>query len=65
MPALEHRVARLEEDIARLLDYRAEQALKNSQLLGVDCEHPPILALERSPSRMFNGKIWPFTFTRE
>jgi hypothetical protein len=64
MPALENRVARLEEGIDRLLDHRAEQALKNSQLPGVDFEHPPILAPERSPSRMFSGKIWPSALTR-
>jgi hypothetical protein len=56
--------ARLEEGIDRLLDHRAEQALSNSQLPGMDFEHPPILAPERSPSRLFSGKIWPSALTR-
>ena len=58
MPALETRVARLEEDIDRLLDHRAEQAIKNSQLPGVDFEHPLILAPERSPTSISCGKNW-------
>ena len=64
MPALENRVARLEEGIDRLLDHRAEQALKNSQLPGMDFDHPPIQAPERSPTRLFSGKIWPSALTR-
>jgi hypothetical protein len=40
MPALENRVARLEEDIDRSLEHSTEQALKDSKLLG-----EPILAL--------------------
>jgi hypothetical protein len=64
MPALENRVARLEEDIDRYLDHRADQALKNSQLPGMDFEHPPIQAPPRSPTRLFSGKIWPSALTR-
>ena len=64
MPALENRVARLEEGIDRLLDHRGEQALKNAQLPGMDFDHPPILAPERSPTRLFSGEIWPSALTR-
>ena len=53
----ENRFARPEEGIGRLLDHRAEQAIKNSQLPGVDFERLPILALE-------SGKIWPSALTR-
>jgi len=41
-PALENRVARL---------------TKNSHLPGMDFDHPPILAPERSPSRLFNARF--------
>ena len=66
MPALENRGARLEEGIDRLLDPdRAEQALKNSQLPGMDFEYPPSLAPERSLSRLFSGDIRPAVLTRD
>ena len=64
MPDLENRVTRLEEGIDRLLDHCAEQAPKNSKLPGVDFDHPPIAAPERSPTRLFSGKIWQSALTR-
>ena len=64
MAALENRVARLEEGIDRLLDHRAEQALKSSPLPGMDFDYPPILAPEKSVTRLFSGKSWPSVLTR-
>ena len=64
MPALENRVARLEEGIDRLLDHRAEQSIENSLLPSLKGKDRPIKAPETSPSRMFSGKIWPSALTR-
>lgn len=64
MPAIEARLAKLEDDLDHYLDLRAAQALKNSQLPGLDFDQPSIEIKPLGPSRLFGGRIWPTALAR-
>lgn len=64
MPAIETRMARLENQIDQYLDVRAAQALKNSQLPGLDFDQPSIEFKPMGPCRMYGGHIWPTALAR-
>lgn len=63
MPAIESRLAKLEDQLDHYLDIRSAQALKNSQLPGV--EFAPAMEFKPlGPCRMFGGRIWPTALAR-
>jgi hypothetical protein len=64
MPAIENRLAKLEDQLDRYLDRRASQSLKNSLLPGLDTHNPPIEFAPLGPCRMFGGRIWPTALAR-
>lgn len=64
MPAIENRLARLEETMDKYLDQRAEQAIRNSQLPGIVFDPPSIQIKPHAPSRLFGGRIWPTALAR-
>lgn len=63
MPAIETRLAKLEDQLDHYLDVRSTQALKNSQLPGVIFA-PAMEFKPLGPCRMFGGRIWPTALAR-
>jgi hypothetical protein len=64
MPAIETRLAKLEDQLDQYLDTRATQALKNSQLPGLSFDTPSIQFKPMGPCRVFGGRIWPTALAR-
>jgi len=64
MPAIEARLARLEDSLDHYLDVRAAQALKNSVLPGLEYDQPSVETKPMAPCRMFGGRIWPTALAR-
>lgn len=64
MPAIETRLAKLEDQLDHYLDVRAAQSLKNSQLPGLNFDNPSIQFKPTGPCRVFGGRIWPTALAR-
>jgi hypothetical protein len=64
MPAIENRLAKLEDQLDRYLDGRAAQALRNSLLPGLETQSQPMEYAPLGPCRMFGGRIWPTALAR-
>jgi hypothetical protein len=64
MPAIEARLAKLEDSLDHYLDVRAAQALKNSVLPGLEYDQPSVETKPIGPCRMFGGRIWPTALAR-
>lgn len=64
MPAIENRLAKLEDQLDHYLDIRAAQSLKNSLLPGLENTSSPIEFAPLGPCRMFGGRIWPTALAR-
>ena len=64
MPALENRLAKLEDQLDHYLDVRAAQSLRNSLLPGLDAQSTPIEFAPLGRCRMFGGRIWPTALAR-
>ncbi|KAG8833387.1 hypothetical protein FRC18_003689 [Serendipita sp. 400] len=64
MPAIETRLAKLEDQMDQYLDLRASHALRKSQLPGLDFAAPLMEFGPRAPCRMFGGRIWPTALAR-
>lgn len=64
MPAIENRLAKLEDQLDRYLDGRAAQSLRNSLLPGLESQSQPMEYTPFGPCRMFGGRIWPTALAR-
>lgn len=64
MPAIENRLAKLEDQLDRYLDGRAAQSLRNSLLPGLETQSQPMEFTPLGPCRMFGGRIWPTALAR-
>jgi hypothetical protein len=64
MPAIEARLAKLEDSLDHYLDVRAAQAVKNSVLPGLEYDQPSVETKPMAPSRVFGGRIWPTALAR-
>lgn len=64
MPAIENRLAKLEDQLDHYLDVRAAQSLKNSLLPGLETQSAPMEFSPQGPCRLFGGRIWPTALAR-
>lgn len=64
MPAIEARIAKLEDSLDHYMDLRAAQALRNAVLPGLEYDQPSIEVKPFGPCRMFGGRIWPTALAR-